>query len=185
MKKFDIQKEMARHLVLDIETAGTEKGSMILTIGAVCGHQEFYMKISENVGTIDPATMEWWANQESKHAFNEAWTNRGVFSAKEVLGAFVQFIRESSAIYLWGNSPDFDFGHIEYWLNFYDIARPWEFYELRDIRTIKHFLTDEEIDDAIDPRLFKHVAIDDARQEALFLRAFLLKMNKINETKGQ
>lgn len=165
-----------KHLVLDIETLGIEKGSTILSIGAVCGDREFYVNnIVTHIykGDIDHDTVKWWMTVPSETARKELYSQAGNNAIYDVLDDFVRFIGRVKPDYLWGNSPDFDFGHLEYWLKKHHKFVPWKYHQLRDIRTIKDFVEVEPMDDEL-----KHIAIEDARYEHKILMEFLKKVNR-------
>lgn len=165
-----------KHLVLDIETLGVEQGSTILSIGAVCGNKEFYVNnIVTHVygGDINHDTVKWWLTVPSETARKELYSQAGNNAMCDVLDKFVRFIESVEPDYFWCNSPDFDFGHLEYWLKKHHKMIPWKFHQLRDIRTIKDFVEVEPMDNEL-----KHIAIEDARYEHKILMAFLKKVSQ-------
>ena len=103
------------HISIDLETLGTEPGSVILSIGAVkfdpiTGKigEKFYANISPNtcleVGmTTNPDTIEWWKTQ-SQEARDALKVNRRPLS--DVLREFFQFTQDAEGIWGWGSSFD-------------------------------------------------------------------------------
>ena len=165
-----------KHLVLDIETLGVEYGSTVLSIGAVCGDKEFYVNnIATHVykGEINHDTVKWWLTVPSETARKELYSQNQNNAMCDVLDNFIKFVEKVEPDYFWGNSPDFDFGHLEYWLKKHHKRIPWKFYQLRDIRTIKEFVEVEPLDNEL-----KHIAIEDARHEHKILMAFLKKVSQ-------
>lgn len=164
---------MVKHLVLDIETLGVEHGSQILSIGAVCGDEQFNVPNIQRTldAKIDFNTVSWWMTtpQEAREiAFNQCRAN----CLHSALIAFNDFIERVQPDYFWGNSPDFDFGHLEYWYKKYHMYTPWQFWQLRDIRTIRDFVDPEKVAE-IKAKYIPHIAIEDAKCEYEILQEFL------------
>ena len=160
--------------VLDIETLGINPGAPILSIGAVCGESAFYEVIHPTEGTADNQTVQWWRTTPSavarKHVFSDMNERRPL---KDALVNFVEYIKENNPDRFWGCSPDFDYKHIEYWLKHYGMEVPWKFYQLRDVRTIRDFLTRDEVEMLTEQHIEhdnKHIAVYDAYLEAQIVK---------------
>lgn len=168
---------MAGHLVLDIETLGIKKGCAILSIGAVCGENSFYAVISPVVGSVEKSTLDWWhSDKVSSDARTEVFVHSfKKYTLKEALCDFLAFIEVNQPHSFWGNSPEFDFGHIEYWLKYFELEVPWDYWQLRDIRTIKDFVSAGDLDAINAKRYIPHIALEDARKERDILAAFLIR----------
>lgn len=181
----DITKEMTKHMVVDIETLGIQLGSPLLSIGAVCGTRTFYVVISPTQGQVDMNTFNWWhSDQVSQEAKDHVFRLNPLIRRQPLsyaLKSFKHFLFECGASFMWGCSPDFDFGHLAHWYKEVGLEVPWEFWQLRDIRTIRGFLSPEEKAAVEDKTLIKHIAIDDAIQEQLYLKAFLQKVGPCYE----
>lgn len=137
--------------MIDIETLGTNPGSVILSIGAVSFNletgetgKEFFRNIklqdSLDLGLkIDGDTLAWWMNNKAE-AFKMS-TDNGE-SLLTVLDDLYEFIRHSGVnkTFVWGNSNRFDLGLLE---AVYDkvpgIPTPWNFRNERDVRTLVAF----------------------------------------------
>ena len=166
---------MAKHLVLDIETLGVEYGSQLLSIGAVCGNSTFEVKriwTPDFYGAkIDFKTLEWWMTTPSQKARDDVF--KGITTAHcDAIDDFRKFIERTKPDYLWGNSPDFDFGHLEYWYKKASKNVPWTFWQLRDIRTIRDFVDPAKVAE-IKAKYTPHIALDDAKCEYEILQEFL------------
>lgn len=166
----------AKHLVLDIETLGFSKPAVIASIGAVVwGFRtgvtaKFSALIDVRGFSVRPETESvlWWLRQ-SDAARRRTFGGENREPIAGALERFFAFCREQSPNYYWGNSPDFDFGHLEAWAaSPADI--PWRFSQLRDIRTFccEDLVTLEEKREILRRRT-QHVAIEDAKAEAAFL----------------
>ena len=166
----------ARHLILDIETLGVKKPAVIASIGAVVwGFRtgvvaKFKASVDlmefEAVPEID--TVLWWLRQ-SPAAIRHTFGGAKRVPIADALSRFFAFCREQAPDYYWGNSPDFDFGHLEaYAASPADI--PWKFSQLRDIRTFccEDLVTLEDKRAILRNRI-QHDALEDAKAEAEFL----------------
>lgn len=136
-----------KHIMIDIETLGTNSYSIILSIGAVYFDIEtgetgetFYVKIDpndcSNYGlTHDESTMNWWRKQ-SKEAKDEA------FSGKEKLPIALEklniFLKNGNS-QMWGNSASFDLGLLNNAYQRTGIKANWKFYNERCVRTLVSF----------------------------------------------
>lgn len=166
----------ARHLILDIETLGAKKPAVIASIGAVVwGFRTGVVakfKASVDVKGFEAApeieTVLWWLRQ-SPAAIRHTFGGAKRVPMADALSRFFAFCREQSPDYYWGNSPDFDFGHLEAYAGSpTDI--PWKFSQLRDIRTFccEDLVTLEEKRAILRNRI-QHDALEDAKAEAEFL----------------
>lgn len=138
------------HLMLDLETFGSDSDSVICSIGAVefdiktgeTGRQ-FYQKIDVqsclDMGLkVSGATLMWWLRQSED-------ARRELYDAKpEHVGVVLQNFRVffnalGKDTEIWGNSNRFDMGILEnaYKKNFVKI--PWDFRKERDVRTLVSF----------------------------------------------
>lgn len=168
----------SKHLVLDIETFGTEKGSHIISIGAVCGDDEFYISNilpfaleGKTKPTIDFDTFQWWLTKPCQEA-RDALYNQQPIMISEALFGLIRFIRKTKPDFFWGNAPDFDFGHIEFWMKDCGITPPWKYWQMRDIRTIRDFVDSTKAEE-ISAKYTNHIAIEDAKRENEILQEFL------------
>ena len=72
-------------------------------------------------------------------------------------------------VFVWGNGSSFDIAILEYWYNKLGLCIPWNFWNVRDLRTIVEVA-------GIDKRSIpfegeQHNALDDAKHEAKILLA--------------
>lgn len=164
---------MTERVMVDIETMGTEPGSVILSIGAcrflpelgVVG-EGLYVEIDtessrEHGLVVDEDTRNWWANQGE-----DAPTN-GVVSLPDALHRLERYL--TSADEVWANSPKFDAALLENAYQAVGRSAPWAYYELRDVRTVRDLPCAVEI--KMDGR--EHHALDDARHQAQEVAATL------------
>lgn len=131
------------HVMLDIETLGTDPGNdVILSMAAVKFDSEaiyegdtFYEEISTkscneyDMGNEDEDTKDWWEN-------NEATYTRDGRPLPEVLRKFSKWTPNGS-YYLWSKGPSFDCAFIQKAYNKCESVdkKPWKFWNERDVRT--------------------------------------------------
>jgi len=132
-------------VMIDIETLGTDRNSIILTIGAVKFdranenfNEEFYKRVSidscKQLGmTFDKATMEWW-NKQSKEVRDEAFYATPREDIKEVLTALKTFVGDGTKV--WSHGSCFDIVMLEDIYKKCGISVPWKFWNIRDTRTL-------------------------------------------------
>ena len=134
-----------KHLMVDIETMGTEPYSSIVSIGAVefdlqTGKtgKSFYRNISlkscEEIGLkLNADTVMWWMKQSDEA--RESLTYGPVDDIVAVLDSFTDFCSQEK-YEIWGNSARFDLGLLQ---NAYDVIGepiPWDHRKERDVRTL-------------------------------------------------
>lgn len=181
----------ARHLIVDIETLGIEKPTPVLTIGAVIhDHKKDEIVVARNFeidlksyketpAEIDLDTILFWMKQNPA-AQKAAFLGENIRPVKDVLMDFVNFCNAVKPDFYWGCSHDFDFGHLEWWLNYWGIPVPWKFWQLRDIRTLCcNDLIPEERRDIFKAVFPLHSAVSDAMRECELLKI------AINKLKGE
>lgn len=134
-------------VMIDIETMGTDKDCVVLTIGAVkfdpynydvAPHDPFYLvvNVDEQLAlgrTVSDSTMEWWGNQPQS-AQDAAFTEEGRMSLDEVTTQLNRYMVGMTKI--WAQGPLFDMIILE---NLYITAgksAPWQYWQVRDSRTI-------------------------------------------------
>jgi len=163
------------HVMLDLETWGTEPGCDIRSIGAVVfdpvsGHvgyeRSFYQAVDggEIRGlTRDPKTVEWWESQpeEARGAFTD------LVDLHEGLRDFSAWYRslahDTAEVTLWCNGPHFDEVILKACYKACNLPHPWHYRAPRDFRTIMELADWPEVE-----RVGTyHNALDDAITQAL------------------
>ena len=134
---------------LDVETLGTKPGAAILEIGAFCKGDCFdcLIDLNSHEGKIDIKTLYWWATEPDilakKHVFCDSAKRLELSKALQELA---DFIAKKSPTHFWGCAPDFDYGHLAFWFERYGLEIPWRYYQLRDVRTVRDFLPQKELE---------------------------------------
>lgn len=162
---------MSKHLMVDLETLATSPDAAILTMGAVTFDpksdkifDEFYVRIDlESVTelgmTVDEKTVEWWGTQ-SAEAQDEAFGDGDRISIQEAIDRFHKFSWHCNNF--WSHGAAFDIVIIEQYYRALKKAPPWNFWQVRDTRTIFDLGIDPEM-----PQANKHHALEDARRQAI------------------
>jgi hypothetical protein len=153
------------HLMVDIETLGTDVNSVVISIGAA----EFNIhdgsvgrKFKQNISIdsclhagldMNPDTVAWWQTQ-SKEARDAVIVGQAPLT--EALKAFSNFIG-TNIYYVWGNSARFDLGILQNCFNKTKIALPWTYRMERCLRTLA----------GLRPEIVKSTIFDGIRHDAL------------------
>ena len=131
-------------LMIDIEGLGTGPDTTILTIAAQSfdplgqGYHErhYYARISlesQENRSIQQDTIDWWATQPAE-AREEAFAETDRIPLDQALDELAKFIWQSKLI--WANGPTYDMNIIEHAYKSFGKPLPWQFYTVRDARTV-------------------------------------------------
>jgi hypothetical protein len=162
-------------IMIDLETLATSTDASILSIGAVRFDpfgkdvkepqmKSLYTRVDldscDRLGlTTSEDTIAWWANQ-SKEAQEEAFNPDGRI---DITAAFEQLYKFCwGAKRVWSNGSVFDIMICEHVFKKIGKAVPWQFWQIRDVRTI--------FDIGINPNrppVLKHHALEDAWNQAV------------------
>ncbi len=151
------------HIMLDLETMGSESNSAILSIGAVyfnietgetgeTFHKHIKLRDSIDIGLqMNPSTVLWWLAQSNEAQEKLLEGQKATLKIKDVLGCFSNFCKAEiynniaiklSDSYIWGNSARFDCGLLQNAYNKLEIPIPWDFRKERCLRTLVSFAPD-------------------------------------------
>ncbi|BDO50302.1 3'-5' exoribonuclease [Escherichia coli] len=178
------------HLMIDLETMGTNTNAPIVVIGAVFFDPQtgeigpvFYIVISltdaMNTGAVpDGGTIKWWLKQSSEA---RAAILTGQVKLKDSLSRFREFINEYSDekfVQVWGNGATFDNAILRTSYERLDIPCPWRYHNDRDVRTIVELgkTIDFDARTVIPFEGVRHNALDDARHQAKYVSAIWQKL---------
>lgn len=166
---------MLSDVMIDLETLDVLPTATILTIGAVkfdpfgddlnepsC--EKLYIKVDIDScdtigGTVSASTLEWWASQ-SKEAQEDAFDPNNRISIEEALNQLYKFCWGAKRV--WSHGVGFDLIILENYFRKIEKAVPWQFWEMRDTRTL--------FDIGINPEratVTAHNALADALDQAL------------------
>lgn len=162
------------HLVLDLETLGLGKDAVILSIGwaivkncNIVQQNEVRLNLKEQLEagrTVVPSTLNWWLAGDKTEA-QKALTSLPEYHAGvaiDVLNNSVLGATTWDQVRVWGNSPNFDCDILGDMIeNITKRAKPWKFYNERDMRTLRDMFPHERTKPKI-----PHDAMWDAVAEA-------------------
>jgi hypothetical protein len=162
-------------LMIDIETIGVAPAATILTIAAQAfdpfgdGYypQQYYARItleSQEDRTIDQGTLDWWATQPDA-AREEAFNEQGRIPLDQALDELGKLIWNSK--FLWCQGPTFDCTILEHAYKSLGKSIPWQYYKVRDSRTVFSLWPDLEKPST------SHHALEDCRRQIKLLQETL------------
>jgi hypothetical protein len=170
-------KKKFEHLMLDIETMGSESYSAIVSIAAV----EFDIETGETGQTfkqnifldsclkaglnVDGNTIMWWMSQ-SDEARNSL-VGIGISNLESALKSFSEFFHWDYCV--WGNSARFDCGILQNAYNKVGKKIPWDFRKERCVRTLVSF--NPELKASIERDGVAHDALDDCLYQIKYCTA--------------
>lgn len=158
------------HLMIDLETLAVSPRAAILTLGAVKFDpkdnklgETLYFRVDLDdqdklKRDVDSNTLDWWAKQDPV-IMEEAFSPDNRIKLVDAIGRFHKFAWGCKTF--WSHGATFDLVIIE------DIYRqlgknsPWNFWQLRDTRTLFDLGHDPEM-----PKTGKHDALQDAMRQA-------------------
>jgi len=161
--------------MIDIETIGVAPTATILTIAAQAfdpfgtGYydQQYYARItleSQSNRSIDESTVAWWATQPAA-ARDEAFMEEGRVDLDQALDSLGKLVWHSSRV--WAQGPTYDMNILEHAYKSYNKPIPWQFYQVRDSRTVFSLWPD------LPKPATSHHALEDCRRQIDLLQATL------------
>lgn len=173
-----------RHVMIDLETLGTKPGCVILSIGAVefdpwlpaddCILREFEVNIdaedAEACGLkVEAKTALWWLAQSerARDAITQALAPKVLPAALRDFSHWFSNTAILGETRLWGHGAGFDPVVLEAAYNVCGIQKPWGFRYVRDTRTLFELA---DLDYRVGDRSNAHIALDDARAQALYVQ---------------
>lgn len=173
------------NIMVDIETLGTSKNSVILAIGAVQFSEtgvekKFYEVIDAESCTqwglqIDARTVLWWLDQSD--AARKSITGTKGKSLDIVLNEFRTAFDWKNAT-VWANGIDFDFTILEEAFKAVGWEAPWPYWSKMDFRTVKNLVPRKVYDAVKVDAPVKHNALADATAQAATLIGLLNWVNR-------
>ncbi len=184
---------MLSDVMIDLETLATSPNASVLTIGAVkfdpfgsdieiptC--EKFYVKIDldscdELNLDVSDDTLAWWS-QQSKEAQEEAFSTKDRIHIREAFNQLYKFCWGAKRV--WSHGAAFDTVICENIFRKLNKAVPWNFWEIRDTRTL--------FDLGIDPQrppVLKHHALEDAWNQAVGVQNVFQKLRSSTQYNGK
>ena len=164
------------HVMIDIETLGTQPGSVILSIGAVViGSPDlsFYARIDPESSVahgfkLDVRTVMWWMRQSDEA--RKALTEGAEYDVVEALDMLTDWFATLGTVDgVWGNGATFDNVLLQSAYDLCGLPRPWGHREDRCFRTIRALVPVPT--ELIPLNGVAHNALDDAKWQAEYLLA--------------
>jgi hypothetical protein len=166
-------------LMIDLEGLGTGPDTTILTIaaqsfdplGSGYNERKYYARVtleSQENRSIQQGTIDWWATQPAA-ARDEAFHEQDRIPLDQALDELGRLIWQSNRV--WAQGPTYDMNILEHAYKSYGKPIPWQFYAVRDSRTVF----------ALWPGLPKpptsHHALEDCRRQIELLQITLKHLN--------
>ena len=185
---------MSKHIVLDLETLGTNPGCVVFAIGAVAFDTEvdtpgnfsnqFHSAVSimdaiEQGFTISSSTLNFWRNKYSVEYELACKLSVGI-SPEKACNSFNNWYQNFSLhgkekVYVWGNGNEFDNAILKNYFEQCGVDLPWTFREDMDFRTVKLLFPQcKPNEDNKDP----HNSLADAKYEGEWLQNILRHIEK-------
>ena len=168
---------MSTDLMIDLETLDTTVTAKILSVGLcffdiATGEVRLQTDVTvplagQEKRTVSDAALNWWMTQTDK-----AWSlARGgeQTELRKLLHAISDNVKMFPGIRVWGNGATFDISILEHAFNEYGIPVPWDFWNVRDMRTlveVGQMITGVGIRSKVPFEGVKHSAVDDAVWQA-------------------
>lgn len=169
------------HLMIDLETLGTNVNAPVVAIGAVYFDPDTGTLGEEFDAAIDVAdamrygrasgdTIKWWLGQSDAARQKVV---RGRHPSQLVFEKFYDFcLKHGSDVKPWGNGASFDISILEYAFGrILDKQAPWKFWNVMDCRTVKR-LAEGIVEFTGTLEGTAHDAIDDARHQARWVSVY-------------
>lgn len=159
---------------IDLETLGTRYDSYILSIGVAAFDiatgkivDTFHERvICDDNYHIDVGTCMWWLDQndDARKSITDRNDAIPIIIALRRLGMFMNSYEE---IIVWGNGSHFDITLLDHAYHKSGSIQPWQFWNVRDMRTILSVASELGFDKKLVKREgIHHNAVDDAVYQA-------------------
>lgn len=173
----------SRKIMLDIETLGTSKDSVVLAIGAVEFNdtgvvKQFYVQIDPESCTdwglrIDARTVMWWLDQNDA-ARKQLTSTKG--KALDIALAELRAAFNWKDAEVWANGIDFDFTILEQAYKAIGHEAPWPYWAKMDYRTVKNLVPRAVFNELEEKNPVAHHALSDAMCQAATLIKLLQRI---------
>jgi hypothetical protein len=160
--------------MIDIEGLGTGPDAAILTIAAQSfdpfgtGYYDrhYYARItleSQENRRIQDDTLAWWATQPK--AQEEAFAEDNRIPLDQALDELYRLAWQHD--YIWAQGPTYDINILEHAYKSYNKTQPWQFYRIRDSRTVLSLWPERPVPPT------SHHALEDTRKQIDILQKTL------------
>ena len=164
--------------MIDIEGLGTGPDATILTIAAQsfdpfgkgyydrCYYARITLESQEN-RSIQQDTIDWWATQPEAQA--EAFAEDNRIPLDQALDELYRLAWQHD--YIWAQGPTYDVNILEHAYKSYNKTQPWQFYRIRDSRTVLSLWPGRPVPPT------SHHALEDTRKQINILQQTLKHLN--------
>ena len=165
-------------LMIDIEGLATGPETCILTIAAqgfdpfdtgYYTEKNFYARIdldSQPNRTIEQGTIEWWATQGESQ--KEAFAEDNRIPLQDALEGLSKLIWKSK--HIWAQGPTYDMTILEHAYKSYSMLIPWQYFSVRDSRTLCSLVP------SLEKPAASHHALEDCRRQILLVQKALKQL---------
>ncbi len=183
---------MLSDIMIDLETLSTSTNAAILTIGAVkfdpFGNEldmpsceKFYVKVDldscdELNLEVSDDTLAWWS-QQSKEAQEEAFSAGNRIHIRDAFNQLYKFCWGAKRV--WSHGAAFDTVICENVFRKLSKAVPWNFWEVRDTRTLFDLGLDPQR-----PPVLKHHALEDAWNQVVGVQNVFQRLRSSTQYNG-
>jgi len=165
--------------MIDLEGLATGPDTTILTIAAQAFDplgdgwydQQYYARVtleSQENRRIEQGTLDWWATQPAP-ARDEAFAEEDRIPLNQALDGLSRLIWHSKRI--WAQGPTYDMNILEHAYKSYNKPIPWQYYSVRDSRTVFGLWPD------LPKPPTSHHALEDCRRQIGLLQITLRHLN--------
>jgi len=174
------------HLMIDLETLGTDPRSVILSLGAVLYADDditrtFYVELDAQEQLdhyrrhANMSTVAWWVDQD--HRAKAVLRPRAPESLVSAMTGLENMLtrNEWAEVLVWSNGASFDIPILQTAFQDTGIKCPWQYYNERCFRTMKTLFKNIKAPtmDGLTKDSVKHNALNDALNQTLHLRKLL------------
>jgi 3'-5' exoribonuclease Rv2179c-like domain len=177
---------MTIHTMIDTETLGTRPGAVVLAAALVRFNDEASTSLNLDSGeqqrlglTVDQATLDWWQQQGADVLALSTANPVPLVPALQHISAWIAWAAGGSTDFLiWCHGASFDCPLLEAVYKAAGVPCPWNFWQIRDTRTLYDLAGINVKDYAVPP---PHIALNDAIGQT---RAAVAALKVIAERRG-
>lgn len=168
--------DMAKRIMIDLETLSTKSNACILSIGACVFDNDYigetFYQVVWTLGQnarygrhVSEQTIEWW-KQQSEEA-RAVFRDTSAVDLQQALLSFRQWVLEAGdKVEMWGNGADFDCVILGNAYEAVGIEKPWSYAKNRCYRTLKNVVKLRPGHGLPERQGTHHNALDDAIYQA-------------------
>jgi hypothetical protein len=184
-----VETEMTTHIMTDCETLGTRPGAIILSVAFVRFSDEAHISLNLSVPEQqalgmeqDESTLAWWRQQDPT-----AWTRATsdplpLATSLPYIAQWLEWAAGGSPDWsIWCHGATFDCPLLDELYHRAGIACPWQFWQVRDTRTLYDLACINPKDYAVPP---PHVALNDAIGQTRAANAALAILARAHTLQG-